>query len=221
VEEEEEDDDDDDLVGFTIFKRSRSRLSSPDLPPCDLCFSTIFCASSGVSHSAHQEIRSVSIWIKRFDDEDDEDMACVVTSLLPSEEALPELGTVINFPNYVSFIPSECSSLLLYERERERHKQQAEHESSNCEVSRERVQGDLSVTLLHLFQEFNTVQLCPLQIYRRMGIVRPSFCKKAVNAPVGKHSPENNNNNNTQRGLQEKDRKTKRKLYICTYAAHG
>jgi len=57
--------------------------------------------------------------IKRFDEEDEEDMACVVPSLLPSEEALPELGTVINLPNYESFIPSECSSLLLYERERE------------------------------------------------------------------------------------------------------
>jgi hypothetical protein len=61
--------------------------------------------------------------IKRFDEEDEEDMACVVPSLLPSEEALPELGTVINLPNYESFIPSECSSLLLYERERERERE--------------------------------------------------------------------------------------------------
>jgi hypothetical protein len=63
------------------------------------------------------------MWNKRFDEEDDEDMACVVPSLLPSEEALPELGTVINLPTYESFIPSECSSLLLYEREREREAQ--------------------------------------------------------------------------------------------------
>jgi hypothetical protein len=78
------------------------------------------------------------MWNKRFDEEDDEDMACVVPSLLPSEEALPELGTVINLPTYESFIPSECSSLLLYERERERERGTSNKRSTRVAIARYR-----------------------------------------------------------------------------------
>jgi hypothetical protein len=49
-----------------------------------------------------------------------------------------------------------------------------------------------------------------------MGIVRPSFCKKTVNAPVGKDSPENNNTTTLNEDFKKKTEK-QRENYIYVH----
>jgi hypothetical protein len=155
--------------------------------------------------------------IKRFDEEDDEDMACVVPSLLPSEETLLELGTVINLPNYESFIASECCcSLLLYERERGTSNKR----STRVAIARYR-EREFKQTCPSLFCTYSrNSTLFNFVLCKSIAAWGSSDLRSAKKLSM--HQLENIHLKTTTLLNEDFKKKTEkqRKLYICTYPAH-